>query len=189
MRSSLLLILLLLAGCATTGASLPDSVERDAPMVVMPVRNLSGVPLKIPSIYFGDAVGKGADLEIENVDLALLAEAAVYTHLDVLGYRVELQQNADKLGAEPHYQVHAAVTDLDMTELRRTGRFRMGIVVMLVDAEGQFEITRGEADQEYQLIDVAPDEAGALGTKRFIEGRLQSFTEGLAREAVDSAGF
>ena len=190
MRFSLLLpLLLLLAGCATNGSRVPDEVTPEVPMVIMPVRNLAGVPLKIPAIYFGDAVGKGAGLEIDDVDLALLAEAAVYTHLDLLGYRVELQQNAASLGAEPRYEIHAAITELDMTEVRQTGKFRMAMVVMLVDAAGQFEVARGGAEQEFQLLDVAPDEAGALGTQRFIEGRLQSFTEGLVREAVDSAGF
>ena len=189
MRFSLLLLLLILAGCATTGSRLPADVTHDDPMVVMPVRNLAGVPLKVPSIYFGDAVGKGADLEIEDVDLALLAEAAVYTHLDSLGYRVELQQNAGKLATAPRYEIHTAITELDMTEVRQTGKFRMAMVVMLVDAPGQFEVARGGAREEFQLLDVAPDEAGALGTRRFIEGRLQSFTEALAREAVDSAGF
>lgn len=180
------ILLLLLAACATTGSGLPGGMQAGDPLVIKPVRNLAGVPLKIPAIYFGDAVGKGAELGVEELDLALLAEAAVYAHLTGLNYSAELEQN---MGAKPRYEVHAAVTDLDMTQVRQTGRFRMAMTVMLVDADRQAEVARGSAEQEFQLLDVAPDEAGAIGESRFIERRLQTFTEGLAREALDSAGF
>lgn len=181
--------LLLLAGCATTGSSASAVMQPEDSALVMPVRNLAGVPLKIPAVYFGDAVGKGAELDVGEIDLRLLAEAAVYAHLSELGYDVAFDQNAESLKTPPKYEIHTAITVLDMTDVRRTGRFTMGMTVMLVDAAGQFELARGSADREFQLLDIAPDEAGAIGEERFIETRLQTFTEGLAREAIDNAGF
>jgi hypothetical protein len=65
----------------------------------------------------------------------------------------------------------------------------MAMTVIVVNVETQAEIARGEADREFQLMDMAPDEAGALGEQRFIEGRMQIFVESLAREAVDNCGF
>ncbi|MCA8936572.1 MAG: hypothetical protein KDB68_10225 [Planctomycetes bacterium] len=181
--------LLVLAGCATTGGKAAGVMQLEDSAVVMPVRNLAGVPLKVPAVYFGDAVGKGAELDVGEIDLRLLAEAAVYAHLSELGYDVAFDQNAESLKTPPKYEIHAAITQLDMTHVRRTGRFTMGMTVMLVDAPGQFEVARGSAEREFQLLDIAPDEAGAIGEERFIETRLQTFTEGLAREAIDSAGF
>lgn len=189
MRCSLLLIPLLLAACASRQAPVERGLFSPDTMVVKPVQNLSGVTLKVPEIYLGDAVGRAAELEVDDIDVALLAEAAVYARLDELGYRAELDQNGSRFRDGPKYEVHSAITIFDLTELRQTGHIRMAMTVMLVDAKGQVEVARGEADREFQLLDMAPDEAGALGDQRFIEGRLQIFTESLAREAVDAAGF
>lgn len=189
MRYSLLLLLLLLTACASGRAGIQRGAFSPDTLVVLPTQNLSGKPLLVPELYLGDAVGKTTDIKIDNIDLALLAEAAVYSRLDELGYRVELEQNTGRFEAPPKYEVHSAITDFDMSETRATGRFRMGIVVMLIDAEGQFEVARGTVIQDFQLLDEAPDEVGALGTARFIEQRVQIYTEGLAREAVDAAGF
>ena len=189
MRYSLILIALMMTACASgrepiqRGALSPDT------LVVLPTQNLSGKPLKVPELYLGDAVGRAADLKVDNVDIALLAEAAVFSRLSELGYRVELEQNAERFESTPKYEIHSAVTVFDMSETRSNGQFRMGIVVMLIDAAGQFEVARGYVEQEFQLLDEAPDEVGALGTGRFIEQRLQIYTEGLAREAVDAGGF
>jgi hypothetical protein len=189
MRFSLLLVPLLLAACGTSRPLLERGAFSPDTMVVKPVQNLSGVSLKVPEIYLGDAGGDSGDFPIEDIDVTLLAEAAVLARLDELGYRADLAQNAGRFHEGVKYEVHAAITLFDMTELRETGRFRMAMTVMLVDAKGQFEIARGDASGEYQLMDMAPDEAGALGEQRFIEGRLQIYTESLAREAVDAAGF
>ena len=189
MRFSLLLLPLILAACGTTRPPVERGVFSPDTVVVMPVKNLSGVSLKVPEIYLGDAGGDSGDFPIDDIDVTLLAEAAVLARLEELGYRVDLQQNAGRFREGAKYEVHAAITRFDMTEVRETGRFRMAMTVMLVDAAGQVEIAQGQAEGEYQLMDVAPDEAGALGEQRFIEGRLQIFTEGLAREAVDAAGF
>lgn len=189
MRYSLLLIALLLAACAGGRPPLERGMLSPDTMVVLPAQNLSGKPLKVPELYLGDAVGKAAELKVDNIDLVLLAEAAVYARLDELGYRVELEQNAGRFETPPKYEIHTAITNFDMSETRSTGRFSMGIVVMLIHAEGQYEISRGTVIQEFQLLDEAPEEVGALGTARFIEQRLQIFTEGLARDAVDAGGF
>jgi hypothetical protein len=185
----LLLIPLLLAACGTSRPPIERGVFSPDTMVVLPVVNLSGVTLKVPEIYLGDAGGDSGDFPIEDIDVALLAEAAVLARLDELGYRAALEQDAGRFRTGVRYEVHAAITEFDMTEVRTTGRFRMAMTVMLVDAKAQVEIAQGQASGEYQLMDMAPDEAGALGEQRFIEGRLQIYTEGLAREAVDAAGF
>lgn len=188
-RVSLLLFFALVAGCVAGRAPLQRGELSPDTMVVRPAQNLTGRPLKVPELYIGDAVGKAADISVESVDLALLAEAAVYARLSELGYRVELAQNVGRLGAVPRYEVHTAITEFDMSETRSTGRYRMGILVMLVDARQQREVARSVVTQEFQLLDEAPDEVGALGTGRFIEQRLQIFTEGLVRAAVDAGGF
>jgi hypothetical protein len=189
MRFSLLLLPLLLAACGTPRAPLQRGAFSPDTIVVMPVQNLSGVTLKVPEIYLGDSADTTGVLPIDDIDIALLAEAAVLARLDELGYRVNLETNANRFREGAKYEVHSAITQFDMTELRATGRFRMSMTVMLIDAAGQVEIARGYAAGEYQLMDMAPDETGALGEQRFVEDRLQIFTESLAREAVDAAGF
>jgi hypothetical protein len=186
--SALFILLLLLAACggpprvAESGLMSPDTIE------VVPVKNLAGVTLQVPEIYLGDDVSKAAKLEIENIDLKLLAEAAIYARLDELGYRVALaDKQAFPNGAT--YEVHGAITEFDMTEVRSTGRFHMAMVVMVIETETRTEVARGSAEREFQLLDMAPDEVGAIGEQRFVERRLQIFTESLAREAVDAAGF
>ncbi len=180
-------LLLLLAGCSSPRPQLergllsPDTVE------VMPVKNLAGVTLKVPEIYLGDSVGETGELKVEEIDLKLLAEAAIYSRLDALRYRVALEdENAFPGGAK--YEVHGAITYFDMSGLRATGRFRMAMTVILVDTNTQTEVARGTADEEFQLMDMAPDEIGAIGEQRFIENRMQIFIESLARDAVDAAG-
>jgi hypothetical protein len=189
MRFSLLLLPLLIAACGTPRPALQQGAFSPDTIAVMPVRNLSGVTLKVPEIYLGDSAGEVGAIPMDDVDIALLAEAAVLARLDELGYRVNLEANAGRFREGVKYEVHSAITEFDMTELRETGRFRMAMTVMLVDAAAQVEVARGYAAGEYQLMDLAPDEAGALGEQRFVEDRLQIFTESLAREAVDAAGF
>lgn len=184
----IVLLALLLAGCvapsrvAEPGLLSPDTIE------VVPVKNLAGVSLKVPEIYLGDDLRKAMELDVEDIDLKLLCEAAIYARLDELGYRAALAGN----GAFPsgaRYEVHTAVTEFDMTELRATGRFRMAIVVIVIETGAQAEVARGASSREFQLLDMAPDEVGAIGEQRFVERRLQLFTETLAREAVNAAGF
>lgn len=189
----LLMVAFLLAACGSTsrvaepGLLSPDTIE------VMPVKNLTGVSLKVPEIYLGDNVRKAMQLEVENIDLKLLGEAAIFARLDDLGYRVALEDKqafSDGPTSDgPTYEIHGAITVFDMSELRATGRFRMAIVVMVIDTATQTEVARGISEEEFQLLDMAPDEIGAIGEQRFIEHRLQIFTESLARDAVDAAGF
>jgi hypothetical protein len=176
------------AACGTSRPPLERGLFSPDTVVVVPVKNLSGVTLKVPEVYMGD-VGGRIGFPADDVDLALLAEAAVFARMDELGYRVDFVQNAGRFREGVKYELHSAITRFDMTELRQTGRFRMAMIVMLVNKTTQVEVARGESEGEYQLMDMAPDESGALGEQRFIEGRLQIFTESLAREAVDAAGF
>jgi len=185
MRFSVLLLLLLIAACGTTRPEIERGLLSPDRLLVKPVKNLSGVNLKVKELYLGDAVGKASELRVDDIDVALLAEAAVFSRLDELGYRVFMEPAKD----DCRYEVHGAITAFDMTEVRQTGRFSMAMTVIVVNVETQAEIARGEADREFQLMDMAPDEAGALGEQRFIEGRMQIFVESLAREAVDNAGF
>lgn len=187
--SPLLILVLLLAACGTSrpplqrGAFSPDTIS------VMPVQNLSGVTLKVPEIYLGDSGGEVGRIPVDDIDIALLAEAAVLARIDELGYRANLSDNAGRFREGAKYEVHSAITEFDMTELRATGRFRMSMTVMLIESASQVEVARGYSGSEFQLMDLAPDEAGALGEQRFVEDRLQIFTEELARDAVDAAGF
>ena len=189
MRFSLIMIAMLFTACASKQLEVEAGIFSADTMVVKPVKNLSGVTLKVPEIYLGDAGGEVAGLDVDDVDIALLAEAAVYARLDELGYRVDLDGEESRFNSGPRYEVHSAITLFDMTELRQTGNIRMAMAVVLVDAKTQVEVGRGTSDREFQLLDMAPDEAGALGEQRFIEARLQIFTESLARDAVDDAGF
>ena len=191
MRCSLLLIIvaLLLTACATEHVQLERGMFSPDTILIKPVKNLAGVSLKVPEIYLGDAGGEVAGMDVEDIDVVLLAEAAVYAHLDELGYRSELDTGESRFTGGPKYELHCGVTVFDMTELRQTGRIRMAMTVMLVDRQAQREVSRGSADREFQLMDIAPDEAGAIGEQRFIAARLQIFTESLARDAVDDAGF
>jgi hypothetical protein len=189
MRFSLLIVALTLTACASQRLKVERGLFSPDTMVVKPVKNLSGVRLKVPEIYMGDAGSKAAGLDVGNVDLAKLAEAGIYSHLDDMGYRAELESGESRFTHGPKYEVHSAITLFDMTQLRETGEIRMAMTVMLVDSKSQTEIGRGSADRTFRLLDMAPDEAGALGEERFIRARLEIFAESLASEAVDDAGF
>lgn len=182
------LLALVLSGCAATGTRLDRGLDSSDTIEVVPVKNLAGVSLKVPEIYLGDAVGRAGDLRVRAMDIKLLAEAALYSRLDAMGRRVALKGD----GAFPEgasHELHGAVTHFDMTELRATGRFRMAMAVMLIDVGTQTEVARGVAEEEFQLLDMAPDEVGAIGEERFIEARMQIFIESLARSALDDSGF
>lgn len=183
-----LLVLLTFAGCAGPVHRLERGLDSRDTVEVAAVRNLAGVSLKVPEIYLGDAVGRAGDVRVDAMDLKLLAEAALYSRLDDLGCRVALKGD----GAFPEgakYELHGAVTRFDMAGLRATGRFRMAMAVMLIDVRTQAEVARGVAEEEFQLLDMAPDEVGAIGEQRFIETRMQIFIESLARSALDAGGF
>jgi hypothetical protein len=175
-RLSLLAAVLLLGACASSGGlGLRAGPESADTIVVLPVKNLSGVSLKVPEMYVADMAGSVGELNVKSIDLGLLAEAALKAALRAEGLRV--------VESSPRYEMHAAITEYDASELRRTARYRMGVVVMLVDTKGA-EVARGGAVQEFQLFSKPPAETGALGDERFVRRKLEGFTELLVREAV-----
>jgi hypothetical protein len=178
-RASALVAVLLMAACSTTrGLGLkPGSVDTVA---IMPVQNLAGVSLMVPEMYVGDMAGDTDALEIEFIDLGLLAEAALTATLRGGGWQL-----TDP--AEARYHLHAAITEYDATDLRRTARYRMAVVLILVDQKGR-EVTRGGAVREFQLFSKPPHDVGALGDERFVRRKLEGFTETLVREAVTKLG-
>lgn len=178
MRRACLLVMLcgLVGGCALSRPVTP--VPKGAPVAVLPVKNLSGVTLNVPELYMGDAGEKAAGLEIEKIDLRLLAEAGLAARLGATGH--------EPTGGG--YEVHAGVSKFDMTELRRTGRIKLGLALMVVDGKTQTVIAESEAEQEYQLLDKPPAETGIIGEQRFVRQRLEMFMEALAREALILAG-
>jgi hypothetical protein len=89
---------------------------------------------------------------------------------------------------DARYEIHGAFTRLDLDRLRSTGMIRLGLAVLIVDAQAGVEVGRGEVTREYRLLDVAPDEGGALGQSRFVERRIKAFIEALALDALNDAG-
>ncbi|KAA0217676.1 hypothetical protein EDM80_03090 [bacterium] len=171
-----LLLVLGLASCASTPPPLA-TVARE-PLGLMPLRNLAGVPLKVPAIYFGDALGTAEALEVEKLDLMQLGRAALLARLRERGYAIDLVE-------EPGMRVtlHGAITRFDLDALKETGRITLGLVVMVVNAAGA-EVGQAAVEREFQLMARAPNEGGALGEARFIEARLKAYIEALAQEAV-----
>lgn len=176
-RLSLLLVLFCMAGCAgapTATSPIPDR----AAIQVLPVRNLAGVPVSIPELWLGDAGEEAAELKVDPVDMRLLVEAALIAGMQDSGHQVS---------TEAGYRLHAAVTRFELLGLRTTGRVILGVAVIAVDAAGN-EITQGSAELEYQLMRVAPDQAGTLGDERFLRARLESLAEAATRAALLDAG-
>ncbi|MCC7509021.1 MAG: hypothetical protein IT464_06570 [Planctomycetes bacterium] len=172
----LVLMALFSVGCAVSGPVSP--VPQGAPVTVLPVKNLSGVTLNVPELYMGDAGEKAAGLEVDKIDLRLLAEAGLAARLGATGH--------DPGGGE--YEIHAGVSVFDMTELRRTGRIKLGLALVVVDSKTQTVIAESEAEQDCQLLDKPPSETGIIGEQRFLRQRLEMFMEALAREALILAG-
>jgi len=170
----------LLSACAgPQGLGLQPGADSPDTIFVAPVRNLSGVPLRVPEMYVGDMLG-GSDLpDIGMIDLDLVAEAALRGTLRAGDFRL----------TEPaaRFQVHAAITEYDTSALRATGRYRMGIVLLLIGKAG-LEVARGGAVREFQLFSRPPQEVGALGDERFVRTRIEGFTEALARDALADLG-
>lgn len=176
-RQSAIVIMLLVSGCASS----PPPIPHSEPLTVLEVKNLAGVPLKFPSMYFGDALGAAEALQVEKLDLLLLVRAGLLSELSRRGYGARLEGGA-------RYEIHGAFTRLDLDRLRSTGMIRLGLAVLIVDAQAGVEVGRGEVTREYRLLDVAPDEGGALGQSRFVERRIKAFVEALALDALNDAG-
>lgn len=165
------------SGCAST----PPPIARSEPVTVVEVKNLAGVPLKFPAMYFGDALGAAEALQVEKLDLALLARAGLLAELKRRGYAAGLE-------ARERWEIHGAFTRLDLDSLKANGKITLGLAVIVVDAVTGIEVGRGEALHEFRLLDVAPNDGGALGEGRFVEGRIKAFVEALALDALTAAG-
>lgn len=180
------LSLLLVAACSSgpasgpirRGATSPDSVS------VVPVKNLSGVSVVMPEVYFGDNSRLGAELDIDDVDMRLLVEAALLGQLRRLGYNADSAIHADN----PRFEAHVAIRRFDMDRLRREGRITIALSLFVIRTEDQAEITQSDTEDTFQLLDQAPDEAGVLGEQRFIRERLELFSEFLAESLLAEAG-
>jgi hypothetical protein len=153
-------------------------VPPGASVAVLPVKNLSGVTLRVPEIWLGDAGEKVAGMNFEMIDLRLLAEA---------GLRARLGQLEHPTDAGRH-ELHAAISRFEMNELRRTGRITLGLTVMLIDTQTQEVLAESTSEQQCQLMDRPPAETGIIGEQRFIRKRLELFMEGLARAALLEVG-
>ncbi|MCC6572157.1 MAG: hypothetical protein IT462_00065 [Planctomycetes bacterium] len=184
-RLALILTLpLLLASCAS-GPPAFRRGERGDTIQVVEVKNLSGVSLKIPAIYFGDALGAGKDIKNEKLDLRLLGRAALFSYLKQRQYRAALEQTPAQ---PPKYELHAAVTVFNLDALRATGRITLGMHMMLVQTQTQEVVVEADHAEDFQLMDQAPDNAGSLGAARFIEDRLKAFAEQLAASLLQKGG-
>jgi hypothetical protein len=171
-----LLLALLLGACASAPVSpLPPGEA----VHVLPVKNLSGVTLRVPELWLADAGEAAAGLEVEQIDLRLLAEAGLRSRLLQRGYVAE---------AGATHELHGAISRFDMSGLRRTGRITIGLTVMLVDAGTANVLASAEVEQDCQLLDTPPAEAGILGEQRFIRRKLESFSEGIAAVALQELG-
>ena len=182
MRPSLAVLLFcLVAGCATGPEHKTAGVLGPADVIrVETVSNLSGVSVQVPEMYVGDMLGTSDGLDVENMDLRLLTQAALVTALRVRQYRVS-DSGATRVLA-------AAITQWHALDLRRTGRVRMALAVMLVDARSNAELARGQAEREFELFRQPPAEQGTLGDQRFIRRRMEGFVESLAADALRDLG-
>lgn len=179
MKASLALCLLLLAACAAPGGMAlrpgPDSSDT---ISLQPVRNLTGVSLRVPEMYVGDMLGGDDPVEVQEVDLALVAQAALMAGLRMDRLAVITQ-------GKPRYVLYPAITLYDALALRTTGKYRMDMTLILVDTRQDREVARGTASREFLLFEKPPEEGGAMGDARFIRRRLEGFTEALARDALN----
>lgn len=175
-KATFALLVLLMAACTSTPAG--PALAAGKPVRVLPVKNLAGVTLTVPELYLGDAGEKAAGLEVEPIDLRLLAEAGLRAHLENTG------RGAD----EGRHELHAAISHFEMSEVRRTGRISLGLTVMLVDAGAQSVLYQVEVTQDCQLFDQPPAETGVIGEQRFIRRRLEVFMQGLTTHALTELG-
>ncbi|MBX3475875.1 MAG: hypothetical protein KF754_16015 [Planctomycetes bacterium] len=178
--AGLLAIACFAGGCASGPGRANTARELEGRYFVAPVQNLSGVSLRVTELYVGDMLGTADPLEVEEIDLALVTEAALVAGLTLSGRQVT--------DSAAPWRVQAAVTTYDAVDLRRTGRYRMALLVVVVDNATQTEIARGEAVQDFQLFLTPPGELGAIGDQRFTRRKYEAFTETLAREALLQAG-
>lgn len=169
-------LLALFGACASAPVS---PLQPGEAIHVLPVKNLSGVTLRVPELWLADAGEAAASLEVEQIDLRLLAEAGLRSRLRQRGYLAE---------AGVKHELHAAISRFDMSSLRRTGRITIGLTVMLVDSGTATVLARAEVEQDCQLLDTPPAEAGVLGEQRFIRRKLESFSEGIAAVALHQLG-
>jgi len=172
------------AGCGSPRPEIRPGATSDDTIAVMPVKNLAGVPLKFPEVYFGDNLGTGDGLEAKSLELAELARAGLLSRVRTLGYRADVEGTS----TSSRYELHAAVTHFDAAELRATGRFSISMTMMLVEAASRKVAASSETNREFQLFDVAPDESGAIGAQRFVESRIKMFMESLSWALVDDSG-
>lgn len=175
-NTALLLVCLALAACSAQQH--PSPVPAASPVRVLPVKNLSGVTLRVPELWLGDAGDRAAELDVELIDLRLLAEAGIRARLALIGRET---------GAS-RFELHAAISRFDMDELRTSGRITLGLAVVLVDAEQRRVLAESEIVQDFQLMDRGPAETGMLGEQRFIRRRLELFSEELAKAALQELG-
>lgn len=171
-----LLLLLALVACASAPVQ-PLAVGEA--VHVLPIKNLSGVTLRVPELWLSDAGDAAAELEVEQIDLRLLAEAGLRARLMQRGYTAE---------AAARHELHGAISCFDMSELRRTGRITLGLTLMLVDNRTNAVLADAEVEQDFQLLETPPAQAGVLGEQRFIRRKLESFSESLAAMALTGIG-
>ncbi len=170
-----ILALLVLAACSSVQRQPP--VPSGTSIAVLPVKNLSGVTLRVPEIWLGDAGEKVAGMNFEMIDLRLLAEAGLRARLS--------QQHPIEPG---RHELHAAISRFEMNELRRTGHITLGLAVMLIDTQTHEVLAQSNAEQDCQLMDRPPAETGIVGEQRFIRKRLELFMEDLASKALLEIG-
>jgi hypothetical protein len=167
----------LLASCV--GGPSRSALPQGEAVSVVPVKNLSGVTLRVPELWLGDAGDQAASLNVELIDLRLLAEA---------GLRAGLQASGHGVHDSARHELHAAITRFDMSQLRSTGRVSIGLAVMLVDSRDSVVLAESEIVRDCQLLDRPPQQTGVVGEQRFIRRRLEMFCESLAREVLLDAG-
>src|SRR5437762_2257691 len=132
-RLEILFLVLCLAACSASHPTFRRGGDRADDIAVMEVNNLAGVSLKIPAIYFGDALGAGNQIKPEKLDLCELSRAGILSYLTQRRYRAAL---CEKITSDtPKYELHAAITQFNLDALRATGRLTLGIQMMLVDAQ------------------------------------------------------
>lgn len=178
---ALLLLALALSACAGAGpAELNRGSGSTDTISVSTVQNLSGVSVRVPEMYVNDMLGTSDPLDVEMLDLTLVTEAALVAGLRDGQWPVQ--------GAGAKYLLQAAITEYEARDLRRTGRYRMGLLLILVSEETQREVARADVSRDFQLFATPPGEQGALGDQRFVRRKLEGFTEALARDALRELG-